>query len=97
MPWKEQRKMGQKLEFVERAEKGESITSLCRTYGISRQTGHKGLKRYKAQGADGLEEESRRPKTAPLSTAETIAILEVREAHPTWGPARVKDRTSLTV
>jgi putative transposase len=93
MPWKEQRKMGQKLEFVERAEQGESVTVLCRTYGISRQTGHKWLRRYKELGADGLEEESRRPKTAPLSTAESvvIAILEAREAHSTWGPRKLAD------
>jgi putative transposase len=93
MPWREQRKMGQKLEFIERAEKGESITSLCRVYGVSRQTGHKWLKRYKEAGANGLEEESRRPKTAPLAMAETIviSILEVREAHPTWGPRKLAD------
>jgi putative transposase len=92
MPWKELRIMGQKLEFVERASKGESISSLCRTYGISRVTGHKWLKRYKESGADGLEEESRRPDAAPLSTAEdvVIAILELREAHPTWGPRKLE-------
>ena len=84
--------MGQKLEFVERAEKGESVSALCRTYGISRTTGHKWLKRFKECGADGLEEESRRPTSAPLSTAEdiVIAILESREAHPTWGPRKLE-------
>lgn len=80
--------MSLKMDFVERAAKGEPVASLCREFGISRQTGHKWLKRYEASGADGLEEQSRRPKSAPLATAEDIVmmVLEAREKHPRWGP-----------
>ncbi len=62
--------MSQKLEFVERAKGGEPIAALCREYGISRQTGHKWVARFKEQGYEGLEERSRRPKSTPLATAE---------------------------
>ena len=38
-----------------------------------------------------MEEESRRPKTAPLATAEELvmAVLEARDAHPSWGPLKI--------
>jgi putative transposase len=83
--------MSQKMEFVERAGKGEAIASLCREYGVSRQTGHKWVKRFRERGYEGLEEESRRPKSAPLATAEELvmATLQAREEHPRWGPYKL--------
>jgi putative transposase len=83
--------MSEKLEFVERAAKGESVAALCREYGVSRQTGHKWIRRFKERGYEGLEEESRRPKSAPLATAEelVIATLKAREDHPRWGPYKL--------
>jgi lysophospholipid acyltransferase (LPLAT)-like uncharacterized protein len=39
MPWKECQKMDEKLRFVSRHLEGESISSLCREFGISRVTG----------------------------------------------------------
>jgi len=84
--------MSLKLEFVQKATaKGANISALCREYGITRQTGHKWLKRYEADGYDGLEERSRRPKSTPLGAAEEIiaAILKAREAHPRWGPHKL--------
>ncbi len=84
--------MSQKLEFVERAAKGEKIAELCREYGVSRQTGHKWIKRFEQLGYEGLEERSRRPKSAPLATAEelVIATLRERDAHPRWGPDKLQ-------
>jgi putative transposase len=83
--------MSLKIEFVEREAKGEKIAALCREYGVSRQTGHKWIKRFKEQGYAGLEEQSRTPKGAPLATAEelVIATLQAREAHPRWGPYKL--------
>jgi len=83
--------MSQKLEFVERAAKGEKMSALCLEYGVSRQTGHKWVKRFKEQGYEGLEEKSRRPKSTPLASAEelVVATLAAREAHPRWGPYKL--------
>jgi putative transposase len=83
--------MSQKIEFVERAAAGEKVADLCREFGISRQTGHKWIKRYEQQGYEGLEERSRRPKAAPLATAEelVLATLHEREAHPRWGADKI--------
>jgi transposase InsO family protein len=91
MPWKERRTMSLKMEFVERVAAGEKIAPLCREYGISRTAGHKWWKRYKERGHAGLEEESRRPRSTPLATAEeqVIETLRAREAHPRWGPRKL--------
>lgn len=84
--------MSLKIEFAERAEKGEPIARLCREYGVSRTTGHKWVKRFAERGYEGLEEASRRPRSTPLATAEDIvlAVLAAREAHPRWGPRKLE-------
>jgi len=84
--------MSLKLEFVERIEKGEKIAALCREFKVTRTTGHKWWKRYKEGGYAALEEQSRRPKSAPLATAEdiVIAVLAERAAHPRWGPRKLE-------
>lgn len=84
--------MSQKLEFIEKASvAGANVSALCREYGISRQTGHKWLRRYREQGYVGLVEHSRRPRSSPLATAEEIvvAIIELRERHASWGPDKI--------
>jgi putative transposase len=92
MPWQECRTMSLKREFVERASlEGAQVAPLCREYGISRETGHKWLKRFREQGYDGLEEQSRRPTITPYATATelVLAVLQAREAHPRWGPRKL--------
>jgi len=81
-----------RIEFVERAKKGEPIAGLCREFGISRTTGHKWQKRFEEKGYEGLEEESRRPKSAPLATGEELvmAVLEARDKRPRWGPRKLQ-------
>lgn len=85
--------MSLKMEFVGRAVAPDAnISALCREYGITRQTGHKWLRRFQQQGPDGLEESSRRPQSTPLATAEdmVVAIVEAREAHPRWGAHKLR-------
>lgn len=85
--------MSLKIEFVQRATAPEAnVSALCKEFGITRETGYKWLKRFKERGYEGLEELSRRPHRAPLGTAEdmVVAILDAREAHPTWGPHKLR-------
>jgi putative transposase len=92
MPWKVQRVMSQKMEFVERAMRpGARVSGLCREYGISRETGYKWLNRFKREGAAGLEEKSRRPRESPWTTAEEVVaeILSMRERYPRRGPKKL--------
>lgn len=86
--------MSKKLEFAARAvEPGAKLAPLCREFGITPPTGRKWRKRYLELGPAGLDEESRRPKTSPLSLAEELvaAVLEARDAHPTWGPRKLHE------
>lgn len=92
MPWKAHRVMALKIEFVDRARApGANVSALCREFGISRQTGHKWLRRFDEKGYDGLEEESRRPRSTPLASGEEVvaAILALRDAHPRWGARKL--------
>jgi putative transposase len=92
MPWKDQRRMSSKLRFVEAASRREAnISELCREYGISRQTGHKWLKRFRDEGYCGLAEQSRRPKSSPGITSQDVvrAVLALRDKHPSWGPRKL--------
>src|SRR5262245_61814029 len=92
MPWKEQRAMSLKMAFVEKAVRpGAQMAALCREFGVSRQTGYKWLNRFKRSGYDGLEESSRRPRSAPLATAEDVVmeILKLRDRYPRRGPRKL--------
>jgi transposase InsO family protein len=61
MTWKVSNVVSQRIEFVVKAmSKKESVTELCRQYGISRQTGHLWVKRYREFGTfAALEDRSR--------------------------------------
>jgi transposase len=61
MPWKESNLMDERLGFVAKLLDGESLSSVCREFGISRKTGYKIFNRYKLSGLEGLQNQSRRP------------------------------------
>ena len=93
MPWKEATPMSERKAFVGEALKAEtSLSALCRELGISRKTGYKWLKRYREEGLNGLEDQSRRPRDSPSQTppkGEQV-IVEARQAHPAWGSRKLK-------
>lgn len=93
MPWKVSRAMDAKMEFISRLNTGERMTDLCREYGIARKTGHKLQKRFAAEGVVGLTERSRAPHYVPHKTSLEVAglVTEARQAHPAWGPKKIKD------
>ena len=87
--------MSLREEFVQRArQEGANVSALCRAYHISRKTGYKWLKRYAAQGADGLADASRRPHASPrqLSATQEARIVAERQAHPAWGGRKLRAR-----
>jgi transposase-like protein len=61
MPWKERSVMDERLQFVARRLAGETMSELCREFGISRKTGYKIFDRYQKCGVQGLTDRSRRP------------------------------------
>src|SRR5690606_15388576 len=92
MPWKVSLPMEQRHRFVLDHETGlYRMTELCARYGISRQNGYKWLKRYRVDGLDGLADRSRAPKRSPqrMDIGMAELLVQVRKAHPTWGPRKV--------
>ena len=93
MPWKERSVVQERTVFVLRRDAGESMSELCREYGISRKTGHKIYKRFKEVGVAGLADESSRPQTSPNRTTPEIEALVVnaRKRRPTWGSKKLEN------
>lgn len=94
MPWKMTEPMTEKERFAVLARTGRfTISELCKDFGISRKTGHKYLARYENEGRAGLNERSRRPKSCPSATVDSVErlILGERRKHPTWGPKKIRD------
>ena len=93
MVWKETCVMDERMRFVAAQLEGrETISVLCRQFGISRKTGHKWLLRYRSEGVAGLEDRSRAPHSNPraLDGDVVLAVLAVRHRYPSWGPRKVK-------
>jgi hypothetical protein len=79
----------QRLEFCRLVWSGSDVSfaELCNRFGISRKTGYKWLNRFQEEGADGLKDRSRVPKTSPRRTSVRIEakVLKIRKKHPVWG------------
>jgi putative transposase len=93
MPWKERDVKNLRLEFVLRAlSEGTSFGALCREYGIEPKTGYKWKQRFLREGAAGLEDRSRRPKSSPGQLDERVVceIVRLKQAHPGWGPRKLR-------
>lgn len=93
MGWKESDRVSQRQEFVRLAEAaGFSMTELCQRFEVSRKTGYKWLNRWKAEGASGLTDRSRRPKNSQGQTAPEVEskIIDLRQQYPRWGGRKLR-------
>src|SRR5712692_9682276 len=98
MPWKETCTMTERMKFVVLAEEDEeSMTELCRRFGISRKTGYKLLERYAAEGVDGLSDRSHAAHHHPDAVSEAIEgrIVALRGERPSWGPRKLRARLRM--
>ena len=85
--------MEQRIEFCCKALRGANFRALCREYGISAKTGYKWQERFLRDGASGMVNESRRPRSHPesLGEEELCRIVELKLAHPNWGPRKIRE------
>lgn len=69
---------------------GWSVAKAAEAQGVSRQTAHKWVMRYRAEGWSGLEDRTSRPHRSPRLTPpdRVEAILRVR-VERRWGPHRI--------
>jgi putative transposase len=90
----ESTKMDEKLRFVSRFLDGESISALCREFGISRVTGHKIVDRYKESGMKAFTDRSRKPfrQANRLPFQIEKLIVQVKKEFPTWGAPKIRER-----
>ena len=86
--------MDERLRFVGRLLDGESMTAVCREFGVSRKTGYKIFNRYKDCGLDGLQDHNRRPyrqaNRLPFQVERTI--LQIKRERPTWGAPKIREK-----
>lgn len=93
MAWNEVLPVEQRARFVLEADKAElSITELCCLYGVSRKTGYKWIRRYRAEGLDGVRERNSRPHNSPYKTSHELEVLIIKHRieHPNWGPKKLR-------
>ena len=92
MPWKETCAMDQKMRMVGDWLSGEhTVTGLSAMYEVSRKTIYKWIRRYDAEGPQGLEERSRAPRGHPNATPVDLAseIVATKLKYDRWGPRKV--------
>jgi transposase-like protein len=78
MPWKETGVVELRMEVVIRHVEGERVSALSREYGVSRQTIHKWIRRFRVEGACGLFDRPRDESSSyARSTAGEGAISEI--------------------
>lgn len=93
MPWKASSVVEERMRFVWEQGRGlHTMTELCRAYKISRETGYYWLRRYQQGGLEALRDRDRAPRQHPNQTPEEVeeAVLQLRRAHMSWGPRKLK-------
>jgi transposase len=70
---------------------GVPVTEVAERYGVSRQSAHAWLRRYRDEGPSGLADRSHRVDHHPCQIEAEVesAVCELRRAHPKWGPKRL--------
>jgi len=93
MPWKACSVMEERLRFVARLLEGETMTDLCRAFGISRKTGYKLLARYRDEGSAALTDRSRRPVRYANQLPPQIEslIVNLKRGKPHWGARKIRE------
>jgi len=93
MAWKEVCAMEAIMSFVLSVKAAVfSFAGLCRRHEISRQTGYKWWRRFRAEGMEGIYERSCRPHSCPHQSSRRWAghAVRLRVRHPHWGPKKLR-------
>lgn len=93
MSWQTESVMQQKERFIRMWLSGDfTMTGLCKSFSISRTTGHKLVREYGMLGDDCFLPKSRSPLNTPHKTPLHIElkIIELRVKHANWGAKKLK-------
>ena len=71
---------------------GDRVGEVAFQFGVSRQSVHSWLTRYRDGGLEALAERSRRPNSCPHQAAPEVeaAVCKLRRDHPRRGPVRIE-------
>src|SRR5690606_7537926 len=97
MPWLRTSPEMERMKFIAalaEADGPETFASICRSFGISRETGYKWRKRFEEGGVAALADRKPLAHHHGNATPEDVAdkIVALRKEHPSWGPKKLKPR-----
>ncbi len=95
MSWNEISWLAKRLRFAKLALKAQqSMSQLCRAFGISRKTGYQWKARFEREGRRGLRDRSSRPRGSPRRTPAVWVkrIRRMRRRHRSWGSRKLAAR-----
>lgn len=85
--------MDERMKFVARLLDGQSMSQVCRDFGVSRKTGYKIWNRYRNSGVEAFTDRSRRPyryaNQIPVQVETTIVRLKQEKPH--WGAPKIRE------
>jgi transposase InsO family protein len=81
----------QRYRAVLEVRAGVQVTEVAERYGVSRQSVHAWLRRYREEGPSGLADRSHKVIHHPWQIPAELesAICELRRKHSKWGPKRL--------
>ena len=70
---------------------GARVTEVAAEFGVSRQSVHSWVTRYREAGLAGLADRPSRPRSSPNQASAMVEarVCELRRAHPKWGALRI--------
>lgn len=95
MTWNVLTQVARRLQFVKLALKAQqSMSRLCRLFGISRKCGYKWKGRFEREGRRGLLNRTRRPRDSPRRTSQQWLkrIRQMRRRYRSWGSRKLRAR-----
>ncbi len=71
---------------------GARVSEVAAEVGVSRQSVHAWLARYREAGLAGLADRSSRPRSSPTQAPAQIEarVCDLRRKHPKWGAQRIR-------
>jgi transposase InsO family protein len=92
MPWKVQLMSKPRADLIQSILVEQTpIAQACRSFGVSRKTAYKWLRRAQAPGGCSFQDRSRRPTSSPRKTSKTLEkrIVKLRDDFK-WGARKLR-------
>lgn len=92
MSWKQITSLARRLRFVKLALRAQqSMSRLCRLFGMSRRTGYKWRTRFEREGVRGLRDRGHRPHRSPqrLRAHWLARVRRLRRKRRSWGSRKL--------